>query len=150
MSSNNYQERMLAMAESLLAATKESKITWSTTDADNKYIYAGTRSSVTIEHTWDRYNDEMTTLCLLNNRGIVVDSLETEGTHTDDKWIPAPWNELLYDLYHAARRAAHNVDDALESMMSDIERGTPSPSGPSKKATADPWETQGYSDEPPF
>jgi len=149
---DDFREQMLTMVKSLLAATKEGKITWATTDADDKYIYSGTRSSVTIEDVWDRFGDRTTTVCLLNSRGVVVDSLQTEGSQVDDKFVPAPWNDLLEDLYHAARRVAHNVDDALESMMSDIERGTPSPTLQKKKAESDPWPNakDPWSDEPPF
>jgi hypothetical protein len=155
-SDDDLHERMLAMARGLLDATKEGKISWRLTDVEDKFVYAGTRSSVTIQFTTDRYDGATTILSLLNNRGTVVDSLETEATQTEDKWEPAPWNDLLDDLYHAARRVVHNVDDALDSMMSDIERGTPSP--PLKKnADPDPWSTKDprsnkdpWSDEPPF
>lgn len=144
-SDDDLHERMLVMARTLLEATKQGKISWRLTDVDNKFVYAGTRSSVTIELARDRYGEEETVLCLLNNRGTVVDSLETEVTQTgEDHWESAPWNDLLDNLYHAARRVVHNVDDALASMLSDIEKGTPSPA-PKKKADSDPW-----GDEPPF
>lgn len=151
---NEVQGRMLLMANNLLAATKEGKITWRLTDAEAKFIYAGTRSSVTIEFVSDRFNDEMTVLCLLNDKGTVVDSLETGGVHEGDRFIPASWNEILDDLYHAARRVAYNVDEALDSILSDIERGAPSPPSPppGKKrfGSDDPWTQAGSSDEPPF
>ena len=154
-SDSDLHERMLAMAGSLLQATKAGKISWQLTDAENKYIYAGTSSSVTIEFHPNSFESDTTSLSLLNKRGVVVDSLETEIYHVDDDWEPAEWNDVLEGLYHAARRVAHNVDEALDSLMSDIERGTPSRS--LKKAAnprdSDPWATDspgGYSDEPPF
>jgi hypothetical protein len=149
------RERMQAMAQSLLDATRAGKITWSLTDVEDKFVYAGTRSSVTIAFSSNNYDGDGTTLCLLNASGVIVDSLESGAEQTEEGWTPYPWNQLLDDLYHAARRVVHNVDEALESMMSDIARGTPSPPLPSpkKKRVEDPWASDnsgGYSDEPPF
>jgi hypothetical protein len=147
---DDLRNRMQIMASELLEATREGKISWRLTDVEDKFIYAGTRSSVTIQLTQDRFEGDATILSLRNNRGTVVDSIETEGKQIDDRWIAAPWNELLDDLYHAARRVAHNVDEALDSMMADIERGTPSPDPSPKKKAADPWASDGFNDEPPF
>jgi len=141
-------ERILTLARNLLDATKQSKISWALTDVEQRFIYAGSRSSVTIEKFTDRWNGEITVLSLLNSRGTTVDSLETDSIKvSDEKSEPAPWNELLDDLYHAARRIAHNVDEAIDSMLSDIERGTLSPRF--QKSAEDPWAAPS-SDEPPF
>jgi hypothetical protein len=142
------RQRMVKMAEALLEATKQGKITWALTPVETKFIYAGSRSSVTIELASGQYDEDITILSLLNQQGTIVDSLETEFIkRSGDRYDPAEWNSKLEELYHAARRFAHNVDDALESMLSDIERGTPSP--PSKKQKAeDPWAAE--PDEPPF
>jgi hypothetical protein len=155
-SDNEIQNRLILMAQNLLKATREGKISWRLTDVEYKFIYAGTRSSVTIEVSQDNFSNE-TLLCLLNERGTVVDSLETGSSLGDDNSQTAfRWNDLLEDLYQAARRVAHNVDEALESMILDIERGTPSPAPlpPKKKSAArneDPWASETpYSDEPPF
>lgn len=132
-------KRMLTLATNLLEATKVGKISWALTDKENRFLYAGTSSSVTVELTTDRDGDNHTTLSLLNSRGTTVDSIQSEYEPAGpDRWTAASWNEILDDLYYAARRVAHNVDEAIESMLTDIERGTPSPSA------------DGYSDEPPF
>jgi hypothetical protein len=143
------RQRMFKMAENLLVATKDGKISWRLTDAEDKFIYAGSRSSVTIELHTDRFEGDETVLSLLNSRGVVVDSLETAMIRAGEEgFMPAPHNVLLDDLYHAARRVAHSVDEALDSMFEDIEKGTPSPPAPEKKKRgADPWAS---SDEPPF
>lgn len=148
---SDLHEKMLLMARNLLEATKEAKISWALTDMEGKFLYAGTRSSVTIERYRDNDGDEIAILSLLNNRGTTVDSIQSEfQRQPDNKWSPAEWNELLDNLYYAARRVAYNVDEAVESMLADIEAGTPSPSPPSKKKLDDPWAQTGYSDEPPF
>ena len=89
-------------------------------------------------------------LCLLNTRGAVVDSLETEWNFPEPG--PMHWNQDLADLYHSARRVAHNVDDAIDSLLADIEKGISAPpSRPKKGLEEDPWASDvGYSDEAPF
>jgi len=141
------------LATNLLEATKAGKISWALTDAEGKFVYAGSRSSVTIEMHTDRFEGDATILSILNDRGTTVDSLQSEATQSEDGWIPAPWNDLLEDLYHAARRVAYNVDEAIDSMLADIERGTPSPPPKPKRIVKDPWASEGkseYTDEPPF
>ena len=141
-------DRFVTLAENLLNATKAGKVSWALTDNETKFLYAGTRSSVAIEF-YDSRDGEETVLSLLNSQGTVVDSLVTEYHRTSDETMsPAPWNIILEDLYSAARRVAHNVDEAIDSMLSDIEKGTASPPQPKlakKKAVDDPW-----AEEPPF
>lgn len=145
-------ERMLTLTTNLLEATNQGKISWALTDEEQKFLYAGSRSSVTIEFYKDREGDDIYILSLMNSRGTAVDSLQSEWTYEGNGYTAASWNELLKDLYHAARRIAHNVDEAIEGMLIDIERGTPSP-GPkpkSKPIAIDPWAESSASEEPPF
>jgi hypothetical protein len=150
------EDRMFLLARNLLEATKAGKITWALTDEEKTFLYAGTRSSVVIKTYNDSYEGPSTILSLLNSQGTTVDSLETEHTREGDRWISAPWNDILDDLYHAARRVSYNVDEAIDSMLDDIARGTPSPPvKPKPKPTVDdPWSSDsdgdGFSDEPPF
>ena len=142
-----HQHRMAALVKALLDATRAGKITWTVTDSETRFLYAGTRSSVTIAYN-SGYSDDETALSLLNDKGVVVDSIATEFRRgpSADTLVSADWNQDLEDLYAAARRFAHNVDEALDSMLQDIAKGTPSPPRPSKRRTSDdPW-----SDEPPF
>src|SRR6266566_3019656 len=137
-------EKMLTLARNLLEATKEGKVSWALTDMEGKFLYAGTRSSVTIDHYDDPDGDEVTVFSLLNSQGTTVDSLRNEmkrESGNSNIWVPADWNELLKDLYYAARRVAYDVDEAIESMLSDIERGTPSPPLQPKK---EPEKPRGY------
>lgn len=141
------QERFVTMAKNLLEATKAGKISWALTDSETKFLYAGTRSSVTIEF-YDSREGEDTILSLLNGKGTVVDSLSTEYRSSPEPAgliMAAPWNDTLEELYSAARRVAHNVDDAIDSMLSDIEKGAASPPRPPRVKKDDPW-----TDEPPF
>jgi hypothetical protein len=148
---DDFRQRMVEMAQKLLDATRAGKITWRLTDVGDKFIYAGTRSSVTIEYDDHEY---ATILCLLNEQGNMIDSIETGRVQTGgNSWEDHPWNDVLEDLHQAARRVVYNVDDVMESMMSDIARGTPSPPSPPKERVEDPWASDnsgGYSDEPPF
>lgn len=148
---SDLHQRMLTLAENLHEATKAGKISWALTDREDKFLYAGTKSSVTIGAFTDRDGDNHSTLSLLNSRGTTVDSLESEfEARQDGGYAGKPWNDLLEDLYHAARRVAHDVDGAIDSMLDDIEKGTPSPPPP-KNFADDPWaKDASFSDEPPF
>lgn len=147
-------EKMVRLAESLLAGTRDGKVAWTPTDSENEYLCTGTRSSVTIESYEDRDGDRVSTLSLLNNRGTVVDSLKSAFiSNGPSSYTSESWNQTLEDLFYAARRVAHNVDDALDAMFADIEKGiAPPPPRAKKKANEDPWakDSGGYSDEPPF
>lgn len=152
-------EKMLRLAKGLLAGTRNGKVAWTPTDSEYKFLCSGTRSSATIESFEDRDGDTVSTLSLLNNHGTVVDSLKSAypttgpGTYESEEW-----NQTLDDLFYAARRVAYNVDDAIDSMLADIEQGISAPPTREKKADPrpidDPWTTKtdpaGYSDEPPF
>jgi hypothetical protein len=91
------RQRIITLATNLLEATKAGKISWALTDAEGKFVYAGSRSSVTIEMHTDRFEGDATILSILNDRGTTVDSLQSEATQSEDGWIPAPWNDLLED-----------------------------------------------------
>src|SRR5215831_6060877 len=93
-------ERMLTLAKNLLEASKEGKISWALTDREDKFLYAGTRSSVAIEFYSDRFEGDRYTLSLITSRGTTIDSLTTEEAHTgsDTPPIPAVWNDILEDL----------------------------------------------------
>jgi hypothetical protein len=91
----------------------------------------------------------------LNARGTVVDSLKSEfiPNVSGDGYSPQSWNGLLDELFYSARRVAYNVDDAIDGMLADIEKGisAPEPQQRKKHTSPDPWaEKSEYSDEPPF
>jgi hypothetical protein len=153
----NLHAKMIRLAESLLSGTKKGKVAWTSTDSEYKFLCTGTRSSVTIESYLDRDDDRVSTLSMLNDHGTVVDSLKG-GFHVNDQgssYTPESWNEVLDDLFYSARRVAYNVDDAIDSMLADIEEGISAPPSPQKRnvfdRSSDPWANDsGYSDEPPF
>lgn len=147
--------KMVRLAESLLSGTKNGKVVWAPTDSEYKYLCTGTRSSATIESFVDRDDDRVSTLSMLNDHGTVVDSLKSGFKPGDSGgFAPESWNEVLDDLFYSARRVAYNVDDAIDSMLADIEKGISAPP-PQKRnvfdRSSDPWANDsGYSDEPPF
>jgi hypothetical protein len=169
MTDSRDREKILALAYNLHEAAMAGKISWTLTDDEDKFLYAGTRSSVTIEEFSDRYFSNRIALCLLNSEGTIVDSIRSElVTDESGAEVPAPWNQKLDELFYTARRVAHKADEALESMLADIERGTPSPpvakpkkpaddpwASKPKKPADDPWASDasgdtGFTDEPPF
>jgi hypothetical protein len=148
-------EKMIRLAESLLSGTKNGKVAWVPTDSDYKYLCTGTRSSATVESFMDRDGDAVSTLEILNAHGTVVDSLRSEfiPNVSGDGYRPQSWNDVLEELFYSARRVAYNVDDAIDGMLADIEKGISAPEPRPKKQliSPDPWaEKAEYSDEPPF
>lgn len=155
----NLHDKMIALANRLLAGTKGGKVAWTPTDSDYKFLCTGTRSSVMIESLVDRDGDTVSTLSILNAHGSVVDSLKSGFVPNEGNagsYRPESWNGILDELFASARRVAYNVDDAIDSLLADIDKGISAPephrgrkSAPSKPD--DPWANDsGYSDEPPF
>jgi hypothetical protein len=149
-------EKMVKLAESLLAGTRSRKVAWTPTDNDDKFLCTGTRSSVTIESFVDRDGDRISVLSLLNSHGSVVDSLQSEFVSSGSSYTAESWNKPLDDLFYSARRVAYSVDDAIDGLLDDIEKGISAP-GPWQrrrsvpKPDPDPWSSESdYSDEPPF
>jgi hypothetical protein len=149
-------DKMVKLAENLLAGTRSGNVAWTPTDSDDKYLCTGTRSSVTIESFIDRDGDRISVLSLLNSHGSVVESLQSRYVSTESNYTAESWNESLDDLFYSARRVAYSVDDAIDSLLADIEKGISAPEprqkrGFGSKPDPDPWSSDsGYSDEPPF
>lgn len=148
-------EKMIRLAKTLLSGTKDGKVAWTPTDSDYKFLFTGRRSSVAIESYEDRDNETVSTLSLLDGHGTVIDSLKSGFKSTIGRnYEPEEWNQVLDDLFYAARRVAYNVDDAIDSMLADIEQGISVPPPQIIKddpwVADDPWGQTKYSDEPPF
>lgn len=157
MALDDLRQKMIDFANSLLQQTIVGKAAWTPTDDEEKYLFAGTRASVTIESFIDRDGDRQSTLSLMNSQGVIIDSLKCEWIdHGGGSFEGEYWNAVLDELFTAARRTAYNVDDAIASLLVDIEKGNQAPPSRAKKNPRsdnnDPWasDTGGYSDEPPF
>ncbi|WP_124775748.1 hypothetical protein [Micromonospora inaquosa] len=135
------RRRMADLASSLLAATLEGRIQWSTTDDEDQYLYAGSKSSVLIEQDLhhSRWNHK---LAILNTRGTEVESIADDWDTNSVPPQPDPVNIILEQLFDASRRQALGVDDLLDSAMHDIERGYTKPVPPKPQHPFD--------EEPPF
>ena len=100
-------QRLVDLAKSLLKRTQNGSISWTATDNETVFLFSGTNTSVRISTSIDRDGDMHTILSLLNSRGTEVDSIE-DGYRAAaiSGWEPEDWNEVLDDLYYAARRNA--------------------------------------------
>jgi hypothetical protein len=137
-------QRLVDLAKNLLKRTQDGKISWTATDNDTAFLFSGTSTSVRISTYFDNEGESYTELSFLNSRGTVVDSIRDEYHQVSSGWEAADWNEVLDDLYYAARRDALDVDTMLDDFLADLEdeNGT---RRAAKEQKADPW-----SDEPPF
>ena len=139
------RQRMIRLAEQLLQRTREGGLQWGTTDDESVYMFSGTNTSALIaSKTTPKGNKIM--LGVLNSRGAFVEGLSSEWDleTPEDPWSsgPAPWNELLEDLYIMARRSPLDVDKVLDDLFADLQKEGSSPgSGPGAEPS---------SDEPPF
>jgi hypothetical protein len=138
-------QRLVDLAKSLLKRTEDGNISWTTTDNESVFLFSGTNTSVRVSSYIDDDNDMRTKMSLLNSRGTVVESLESEFRRGPfDEVQPAPWNQTLNDLYHSAKRSALNVDAVLDDLLADLDDENRT-NRAANEEKADPW-----SDEPPF
>lgn len=121
-------EKLLEIARTALAQTRESKVNWRQMDDEFSFLFSGSKSSLIVDlhPREDRYE-----LRLLNPRGTVVESLVLEKPVTvTDPWgdkapIPpsdaevANW-ELLRDLHEMARRNALDIDNLMDAALADL------------------------------
>jgi hypothetical protein len=139
-------QRLIDLAKNLLQRTQEGGVSWTATDNETAFLFSGTNSSVQINSYTDRDGDMHTVLSILNSRGTVVDSIEDEFRPAPiDGYEPEDWNEVLDDLYYAARRNALDVDSTLDDLLADLEDENGTRRAAAKEQKTDPW-----SDEPPF
>lgn len=119
--------RMRQLADGLLQATNEGKISWRTTDSESKFLYSAANASAMISSSVDRDGDMITELSVLNTRGTVVETIRNSFASVENpfgasgEYAPEPWNETLDALYHAARRSALKVDSVLDELFADIQ-----------------------------
>lgn len=124
MSADATISRMERLAQSLLAATEEGRVEWSAAD-DTQTTFSTARSagSVVIE-SHDRDGAEPYILTVFDSSGRRVETLESSWDQGDTVLgirQAARWNDLLRNLYEAARRRALNIDTVLDALINDLE-----------------------------
>jgi hypothetical protein len=155
-SDDHLHNRMVSLATSLLDRTRAGSIAWTATDDERRFLFSGTNTSVSITSFVDEDDDNITSLSLLNSRGTIVESLDSdfEPRAPGSGYPPKSWNKVLDDLYHAARRSALNVDAMLDDLFAelDAEDDDPPKVVPADRPKVVPADDPGAddSDDPPF
>jgi hypothetical protein len=138
------RNRLIKLAELLLARTREGKISWTPTDDERSFLYTASGTSAMINSTVTFDGRNQATLSVLNNRGTVIEKIVNEFSLRDETGLyvgEAPWNETLDDLYQAARRDALKITSLLDNFLANLEEEGGSQDVPGSTST---------SDEPPF
>jgi len=130
----NVESRLVALTQKLLDKTTAGAISWQATDSENAYSYSTTRSSVLIDGKYDNDQDFVGGIEVLNDRGTAIERLrtdfETKAEVADPesrilaentRYFKGPYNELIEDLFEAARRSALDIDGIIDGLMSDLE-----------------------------
>lgn len=111
--------RLQLLAAKLLDQTKQGNLHWSDTDVEEQYLYSASNSSVVVDY----FQDRRYVLSLLNSRGTVVESLEmkepSEAASSDDVALFG----VLEALYEHARRQALRIDQIIDELLRDVDRG---------------------------
>lgn len=109
------KERLTVLAQRLAAATATRAVEWQLADAD-VFTWRSNGGAVTIASR-DRDGEPPYELSLQNHEQQRVDSLTSELLEDD---LPAPWNDVLVELYRVARRSALRADEIIDALMAAL------------------------------
>ena len=102
------------LVEKLIKRTKAGEVNWKNTVKDGEYMIYFKGFSLSISTSFDDNED----------KGYVLISLRNEsGNEIDKFWIGEgdPHYKMVSELYSGARRKALQIDEALSSIMSELE-----------------------------
>ncbi len=113
-------EKFSMLLDKLLSKTREKDIRWHETANDSAFRIALGDGLIRIEYEVDSDGDMYYAAYLQNRKGRTLDQIGPlyRGDST---------NELLPELFEAARISALGVDEILESMAKDAELGKTQP-----------------------
>lgn len=110
-------ERFTQLIKELKDATVNGKIRWMETTNENTFRVGLGDGLVRIQPQYDREADASGyAIYLVNRHGRIVDEFES--------WVGSgPDYVLLRNLYQSARGSALNIDEVIDSMLSDLKAG---------------------------
>lgn len=112
------RQEMIQLALTLLQQTKQDKIKWTTTDADDQFLFSSTKSAILISGEFGNYDDENEgdfSLELLNRGGSVAARLMSSYEEADIAGEEKNY-ELLKELYLEVQNRTLEIDATLEDM----------------------------------
>ncbi|MET8993744.1 hypothetical protein [Amycolatopsis sp. NPDC004169] len=111
-------ERLIKIAEALLARTEAGKIEWEARDypgADDQFDYSTTWNTITVKSV-DGDGQRPYGMYIKNENGLEVDHLINMDLGVQN---------LLSDLYSAARYIALDVDNNLDKLLDELSSEDP-------------------------
>jgi hypothetical protein len=115
-------ERLQALAQGLLDATRDQRVEWTVADDTNtSFSFARTSGAVVISSK-DQDGAFPYVMEVFDPAGRKVESLET-GWFTDENTMedyPFEWNETLRLLFETARAQALNIDSVINALLQEI------------------------------
>jgi hypothetical protein len=111
------KERLTALAQRLASATAARVAQWQI-EGDDVFTWGTDKGTAKIASR-DRDGEPPYELTIYTAAHEKVDELTSE-LFADDQ--PAPWNEVLVDLYRVARRSALRADEIVDALMEALPR----------------------------
>lgn len=108
-------ERFMQLINELYQATLDGRVRWEETAKEGVFRVGLGDGLVRIESGSDDEENYCVMVYLLNSQGRVVDELRA--------WDNSEHYKLLLDLYQKARSSALNIDEVVDSMLSDLKAG---------------------------
>lgn len=109
------EKKLAALARALLAKTEAGELEWRETDKEGAFIHVGSTATISME-----VNEGDYVMSLLNPSGTRLDSISSTfyddyGNEHDEEWAVT-----LRQLHDAARRAALDIDSAIDGLLKEI------------------------------
>lgn len=108
-------ERFMQLINELHQATLDGRIRWEETAKEGVFRVGLGDGLVRIQRGSDDEDNFCVIVYLLNNQDRVVDELRA--------WENSEHYNMLLDLYQRARSSALNIDEVVDSMLSDLKAG---------------------------
>jgi hypothetical protein len=119
------EERMMALAQSALAATNDGRVNWTSVDDTATAFKADQIAGSVLIESVDRDGVFPYSLSVFDSGGRKVESLKTgwyvSETDFEDDREAFEWNDLFKALYEAARGHALNIDTVINSLINDFD-----------------------------
>jgi hypothetical protein len=128
------ENRLYELLRRLLLATEQgsASVEWHESDRNNAF-HASIGGATVVIASDDNDGRYPYSLEILDEEGVLVDTLKSGMYENENGEYPCDWNEDLEALYDMARRSVTNIDGVLDGILNFLPELPPR-----------------YSDDPPF
>jgi hypothetical protein len=122
MSIGHTEERLMLLANRLIAATEKGRVEWTSASETNTAFKASQRSGSVLIASDDGDGAYPYTLTVFDEGGRKVESLTT-GAYPDVDMgsDPYEWNDTWRKLYESARGQALKIDSVINAIIDDLD-----------------------------